>query len=87
MFLKISRRGQWPGCSLPLVAGLAVDAPPIFANSSALYRQVMKVLGLIGTLDPYKHKVNLGNVEDGSIGSNERRIKKESGRFSSCCCV
>nr|CAB3264065.1 serine/threonine-protein kinase mTOR-like [Phallusia mammillata] len=48
------------------------------SEPSLMFRkEVMKVLGLIGTLDPYKHKINQGSVEDGSIGANERRVKKD----------
>ncbi|CAK8674525.1 unnamed protein product [Clavelina lepadiformis] len=47
-------------------------------QSLAFRKEVMKVLGLIGTLDPYKHKQNQGSVEDGLPGTAERRVKKDS---------
>ncbi|XP_078489638.1 serine/threonine-protein kinase mTOR-like [Ciona intestinalis] len=46
--------------------------------SLAFRKEVMKVLGLIGTLDPFKHKMNQGSTEDVSVGANERRVKKDT---------
>ena len=48
----------------------------------------MKVLGLIGTLDPYKHKLNQGSIEDASVIAKEKRVKydpsKQHPTFSLC---
>uniref|UniRef100_H2Y9G4 Serine/threonine-protein kinase TOR n=1 Tax=Ciona savignyi TaxID=51511 RepID=H2Y9G4_CIOSA len=46
--------------------------------SLAFRKEVMKVLGLIGTLDPFKHKMNQCSPEDVSVGANDRRIKKDT---------
>lgn len=43
----------------------------------------MKVLGLIGTLDPYKHKLNLGSIEDVSLTDEESKAKNEIGKLNS----
>ena len=39
-------------------------------QSPTLRRETMRVLGLLGALDPYVHKVNLGVIETGAGASS-----------------
>ncbi|OQV15679.1 hypothetical protein BV898_10155 [Hypsibius exemplaris] len=39
-------------------------------QSPTLFRETMRVLGLLGALDPYVHKVNLGVIETGADASS-----------------
>ena len=41
----------------------------------------MKVLGLIGTLDPYKHKLNQGSIEDALTTARENLVRKEMSEY------
>lgn len=39
-------------------------------QSHSLRRETMRVLGLLGALDPYVHKINMGVIETGSDASS-----------------
>lgn len=49
-----------------------------------LLQQAIRVLGLLGALDPYKHKVNIGMIDQSrdasAVSLSESKSSQDSGR-------
>lgn len=59
----------------------------LIPNKSPLYavsQQAIRVLGLLGALDPYKHKVNIGMIDQSrdasAVSLSESKSSQDSGR-------
>ena len=46
----------------------------------SIRRETLRVLGLLGALDPYKHKMNLGHI-DSQVCEKERDIHQSLARL------
>lgn len=48
-------------------------------------KQAIRVLGLLGALDPYKHKVNIGMIDQSrdasAVSLSESKSSQDSGRL------
>lgn len=48
------------------------------------FQQAIRVLGLLGALDPYKHKVNIGMIDQSrdasAVSLSESKSSQDSGR-------
>lgn len=54
------------------------------ANCVLCVQQAIRVLGLLGALDPYKHKVNIGMIDQSrdasAVSLSESKSSQDSGK-------
>lgn len=57
-----------------------------FVWNAAFLSQAIRVLGLLGALDPYKHKVNIGMIDQSrdasAVSLSESKSSQDSGKHA-----